>query len=104
MSGGPPRLRLPVTPQNIAIASAFAAACARTLDATETNVEAVRAVVAEVATTLLQQEGATMIIQVSEAPSGAHALEVTLEGESPLAAGAIIEPDRWVIPITESAR
>lgn len=115
MSGGLPRLRLPVTPQSIAIAGSFASACARTLDASESTIEAVRLVVSELATSLLRQAGATMIIE-AEVYSGDHALVVRREGESVnhsdtrairellLAAGVIIESDRWVIPITESAQ
>jgi hypothetical protein len=110
--GGHPRLRLPVTSPSITIASAFAAACARTLDASESTVESVRLVVAEMAAALLQREVATMTIE-AETHSGTHILVVGVDDHSEvasddivqslLATGATIEGGRWVIPITEPA-
>lgn len=114
MRGGPPRLRIPVTAQSISIAAAFAAATARTLDAPETTVEAVRLVVAEMAT-LLEGAEAAMIIE-TDVHAGAHALVVSMDGnshipdragaivESAFPGGVVIEADRWLIPITEAGQ
>ncbi len=116
MSGGAPRLRLPVTPQNVAVARAFAVACARTLEASETTVEAVRLVVSDMATVLLQHEVAMMTIEL-ETAQGAQELVVRFDhpavtvpaeiralAESTLAARAFIEAERWVIPIVIPSR
>jgi hypothetical protein len=113
VNGGLPRLQLPVTPQNVAVASAFAAAFARTVDATEATVDYIRAVVSDIATACLER-GATMVIEAG-AHSGSHALVVRLEDspvvggvgftrDSTLSARVIVEADHWVIPIAEPTR